>query len=96
MVRMALKGYTASQLSFHMASVYLLHELRLPAVCVTGHGSRGVSLSWTNRQSSSSYPPAENLPKVHQKPNHRSMRRETWKTMPVGLRGDFRASDWGH
>ena len=29
MVRMAstLKGYTASQLSFHMASVYLLHEL---------------------------------------------------------------------
>ncbi|MGL6416716.1 IS4 family transposase, partial [Aeromonas allosaccharophila] len=29
MVKMAasLKGYTASQLSFHMASVYLIHEL---------------------------------------------------------------------
>ncbi len=37
MVKMAasLKGYTTSQLSFHMASVYLIHETELHAVPVT-------------------------------------------------------------
>jgi len=36
MVKMAasLKGYTASQLSFHMASVYLIHKLSgMPYIC---------------------------------------------------------------
>ena len=49
-----------------MASVYLLHELScLPFVSPAWF--QGVSLSWTNRQSSSSYPPAENeVTKVHQ------------------------------
>ena len=50
-----------------MASVYLLHELScLPFVSRAWF--QGVSLSWTNRRSSSSYPPAENevIPDVHQ------------------------------
>lgn len=39
MVKMAssLKGYTASQLSFHMASVYLIHELRAVAYVSPGN-----------------------------------------------------------
>jgi hypothetical protein len=40
MVKMAasLKGYTASQLIFHMASVYLIHELR----CISYVSSRNI------------------------------------------------------
>ena len=56
MVKMAasLKGYTASQLSFHMASVYLIHELSCMPYLSRG-ASRSGWQSWRNRRGSLYY-----------------------------------------
>ncbi len=63
----SLKGYTASQLSFHMASVYLLHGLScLPFVSPGMVPGRVAELDKQAEQFKVTRPPRTKLPKVHQ------------------------------